>query len=30
LTEERRKEYVKLVRHMAEEGVSPCATCAAT
>ena len=30
LTEERRKEYVKVVKHMAEDGRSPCATCAAT
>ena len=30
LTEERRKELVKVVRHKAEEGGSPCATCAAS
>ena len=30
LTEERRKELVKLTRHYAEEGAWPCATCGAT
>ena len=30
LTEERRKELVKVVRHMPRRAASPCATCAAT
>ena len=30
LTEERRKELVKLTKHTPRRAVSPCATCAAT